>query len=138
MFSKSHVILLWWSISIIQISPKLIDCEKQSPGGVLRNFVKLTGKHLCQSLFFKVFSCEFCGITEHLRATASRLSQVLLPKSDKHSPSSKRITILHQNRVILQRWYHQHSFVSNCRGYQIANFGGKKPTSSFNYYKRMT
>ena len=62
--------------------------------GVLRNFAKFTGKHLCQSLFFnkvagaacnfikketltQVFSCEFCEIskntcfTEHLRTTAS-------------------------------------------------------------------
>ena len=52
--------------------------------GVLRNFTKLTGKHLCQSLFFnrketlaEVFYCEFCEIskntffTEHLWATAS-------------------------------------------------------------------
>ena len=58
--------------------------------GVLKNFAKLTGKHLCQSLFFNkagrpatslkkrlVFSCEFCEIfkytffTEHLRTTAS-------------------------------------------------------------------
>ena len=50
--------------------------------GVPRNFTKFTGKHLCQSLFFKktlaqVFSCEFCEIskntffTENLRATAS-------------------------------------------------------------------
>ena len=42
--------------------------------GVLRNFAKFTGKHLYQSLFFnKVFSCEFCEISnntlfrEHLR-----------------------------------------------------------------------
>ena len=52
-----------------------VFCEK----GVLRNFTKLTGKHLCQSLFFKkvadlmpatlskktlaqVLSCEFCEI----------------------------------------------------------------------------
>ena len=55
--------------------------------GVLRNFAKFTGSHLCQGLFFKkvaglfikkealaeVFSCEFCEIlripflTEHLR-----------------------------------------------------------------------
>ena len=63
--------------------------------GVLRNFAKLSGKHLCQSLFFnkvavlravtitkkqtlrQMFSCEFCVIskskffTEHLWATAS-------------------------------------------------------------------
>ena len=54
--------------------------------GVLRNFTKFTGKHLCQSLFFnkvaaqtlaQVFSCEFCEIfknilfTENFRVTAS-------------------------------------------------------------------
>ena len=40
-----------------------VFCKK----GVLRNFTKFTGKHLCQSLFFnkretlaQVFSCEFC------------------------------------------------------------------------------
>ena len=39
--------------------------------GVLRNFAKFTGKHLCQSLFFneetqtKVFSCEFCEIPKN-------------------------------------------------------------------------
>ena len=59
--------------------------------GVLRNFAKFTGKHLCQSLFFnkvaglqlyrketlaQVFSCEFCEIskntfsTEHFWTTA--------------------------------------------------------------------
>ena len=64
--------------------------------GVLINFTKFTGKHLCQSLFFnkvagaacnfikketlaQVFSCEFCQIsritffTEHLWMTASDL-----------------------------------------------------------------
>ena len=52
--------------------------------GVLRNFKKFTGKHLCQSSFLiklqaeaQVFSCEFCNIskntffTEHLWTTAS-------------------------------------------------------------------
>ena len=50
---------------------------------VPNNFPKFTGKHLCQSLFFKketlaqVFSCEFCEIskniffTEHLGTTTS-------------------------------------------------------------------
>ena len=83
------------------ISAKL---QKQPPEvfykkGVLRNFAKFTGKHLCQSLFFnkvaglrpkdcdfvkketlaQVFSCEFCEIskntfsTEHLGTTASEL-----------------------------------------------------------------
>ena len=50
-------------------------CEK----GVLRNFAKFAGKHLCQSLFFnkvagniikketlaQVFSCEFCEISKN-------------------------------------------------------------------------
>ena len=41
-----------------------------SENGVLRNFAKFTGKHLCQSLFFnkvtaQVFSCEFCEISEN-------------------------------------------------------------------------
>ena len=43
--------------------------------GVLRNFTKFTGKHLCQSLFFnkvaaqtlaQVFSCEFCEIFKNI------------------------------------------------------------------------
>ena len=48
--------------------------------GVLRNFTKFTGKHLCQSFFFnkvpglnfiekdtlaQVFSCEFCEISKN-------------------------------------------------------------------------
>ena len=46
--------------------------------GVRRNFVKFTGKHLCQSLFFdkvanfieietlaQIFSCEFCEISKN-------------------------------------------------------------------------
>ena len=61
--------------------------------GVLRNFTKFTGKHLCQSVFFnkretlaQVFSCEFCEISkniffrEHHRATTS----VLRTLSDNH------------------------------------------------------
>ena len=51
--------------------------------GILRNFAKFTGKHLCQSHFFKketleqVFPCEFCEICnnalfpEYLLTTAS-------------------------------------------------------------------
>ena len=62
--------------------------------GVLRNFAKFNGKHLCQCLYFnnvaglnfikkealaQVFSCEFCEIfnniffTEYLWTTASEL-----------------------------------------------------------------
>ena len=59
--------------------PKVF-CEK----GVLRNFVKFTGKYLCQSLFFnkasglqlylnefqaQVFSCEFCEISKNTYRT---------------------------------------------------------------------
>ena len=53
--------------------------QKQSPGGVLRNLTKFTGKHLWQSLFFnkvaglieketlaQVFSCEFCQISKNI------------------------------------------------------------------------
>ena len=41
----------------IETSESDDECQKQSPGsfykkGVLKNFAKLTGKHLCQSLFF--------------------------------------------------------------------------------------
>ena len=52
-----------------------VFCKK----GVLRNFTKFKGNHLCQSLFFnkvdcnfikketlaRVFSCEFCGISKN-------------------------------------------------------------------------
>ena len=47
-----------------------VFCKK----GVLRNFAKFTGKHLCQSLYFnkvaglglaQVFSCEFCEFSRN-------------------------------------------------------------------------
>ena len=44
-----------------------VFCKK----GVLKNFTKLAGKHLCQRLFFKkeslaqMFSCEFCEISKN-------------------------------------------------------------------------
>ena len=75
-----------------QKQPAEVICKKS----VLRNFRKLTGKHLCQSLFFnkvaglckfikketlaQVFSCEFSEIskstffTENLSTTASEKS----------------------------------------------------------------
>ena len=61
----------------IRSSRQEVFCKK----GVLRNFVKLTGKHLCQSLFFnkvadlkyikketleQLFFCEFCKILRTL------------------------------------------------------------------------
>ena len=36
--------------------------QKQSPGGALRNFAKLTGKHLCQNLFLRSWS-TFAHVT---------------------------------------------------------------------------
>ena len=69
--------------------------------GVLRNFAELTGKHLCQSLFFnkvaplgpatllkkdtlaQVLCCEFCEISrnifsaEQLQTTASEGSKFM-------------------------------------------------------------
>ena len=64
----------------------IFEKSEAATRGVLRNFAKFTGKHLCQSLFFfikkeslaQVFSCEFCEIStntffiEHLRTTASK------------------------------------------------------------------
>ena len=58
------VILL---MSLFRNSRPEVFCKK----GVLRNSAKVTGKHLCQSLFFKketltqVFSCEFCKISKN-------------------------------------------------------------------------
>ena len=97
--------------SLLYIQQKYI--QKQPPElfhekGVLGSFIKFTGKHLCQSLFFtkvaglmpdacsfikketlaQVFSCEFCEIsrntffTEHLRTTASCVFRTLSRTSD--------------------------------------------------------
>ena len=86
MFSSIYIILLTSDRS------SRLRCSVKK--GVLINFVKFTGKHLCQRLFFKkvaglglnfikketlaqVFSCEFCEIsmntffTEHIPTTAS-------------------------------------------------------------------
>ena len=62
-------------VANIRSSRPDVFCKK----GVLRNFAKFTGKHLCQSLFFnkvvglrpakgclaQVFPCEFCKISEN-------------------------------------------------------------------------
>ena len=81
--------------------------------GVLRNFTKFTGKHLCQGHFFKrdsfkkealtqVFSCEFCEIsrntffTEHLWTTVSCTAKIFEEyprKSDKHAGSSEGLRL---------------------------------------------
>ena len=86
--------------------------QKQPPEcsvgeGVLWNFAKFLGKHLCQSLLFdkvavlrkketltRVFSCEFCEIfkntffTEHLWTTASK-HQISTRVNQKKTKSSR-------------------------------------------------
>ena len=56
------------TISTYRSSRPEVFCKK----GVLGNFTKFTGKHLCQRFFFKkkeslaqVFSCEFCEISNN-------------------------------------------------------------------------
>ena len=59
------------AIRTVRSSRPEVLCKK----GVLRNFTKFTGKHLCQSLFCslrpkketlaQVFSCEFCEISKN-------------------------------------------------------------------------
>ena len=80
--------------------------------GVLRNFAKFIGKHLCQSLFFnevaetlaQVFSCEFCEIskntffTKHLWKTAS--GKILAKKGESECNKArfdlkKLVVVLH-------------------------------------------
>ena len=61
----------WENIRTCRSSRPEVFCKK----GVLRNLAKFTGKHLCQSLFFKkvaglrslaqVFSREFCKIPKN-------------------------------------------------------------------------
>ena len=79
---KLQADILFWPISVHvtsvgQKQPPEVFCKK----GVLKNFAKFTGKHLCQSLFFnkvdlqacnfikketlaQVFSCKFCEISK--------------------------------------------------------------------------
>ena len=80
-----YLFFLWYYYCYcnIQKQPPEVFYKK----GVLRNFTKFTGKHLCQSLFFskvaslacnltkketltQVFFCEFCDISKN---TAGRL-----------------------------------------------------------------
>ena len=70
--------LFWKKTSGFRSSRPEVFCKK----GVLKNFAKFTGKHLCQSLFFdkvagaacsfikketlaQMFSCEFCEISKN-------------------------------------------------------------------------
>ena len=48
--------------AILRSSRPEVFCKK----GVLRNFTKFTGKHLCQSLLFFTFFLRTPFLTEHL------------------------------------------------------------------------
>ena len=70
----------------IELSEEFIAMwkEDQPPGvfckkGVLRNFAKFTGKHLCQSLFFN----KVAGLAKFLRTPPSDCFQSLKRMSDK-------------------------------------------------------
>ena len=59
-FLRKEIALILQSVSLKLLEMSWIYCyaQKQSPEvsrkkGVLRNFTKFTGKHLCQSLFFR-------------------------------------------------------------------------------------
>ena len=86
----------------ISSRPEVLICKK----GVLKNFAKFTGKHLCQSFFLnkketltQVLSCEFCEIfknnffIEHLRWLLLLLKTFdkILRKATILDPSSVRI-----------------------------------------------
>ena len=83
--------------------PLMWNKKRSMKKGVLENFTKFTGKHLCQSLFLnkvadlrtatllkerllaQVFSCKFCEIfkntffTEHLWTTSSGSPEISFP-----------------------------------------------------------
>ena len=73
--SQGHLMEKFWLN--IQNQETLEAVVKRCSVGALRNFTKFTGKHLCQSLFFKacnfikketltqVFSCEFWEISKN-------------------------------------------------------------------------
>ena len=70
----------------IQKQPPEVFCKK----GVLRNFAKFTGKHLCQSLFFnKVAGGAF--FTEHVWATAYVYNSLLERNVVYHSRTQKQL-----------------------------------------------
>ena len=77
---------------------------------VLRNFAKFTGKHLCQSLFFKketlaqVFSVNFAKFlrTPFLQNTSGRLLLILLLYYGHMSATDIRITYRKDDKCIMQ------------------------------------
>ena len=75
---KFFKIFLLLQLHLLQLTAKHRTTRSSRPEvfckkGVLRNFAKVTGKHLCQSLFFnkvaglrpQVFSCDFCEISKN-------------------------------------------------------------------------
>ena len=70
LFNNENQFKTWDEMKISYRSSRPeVFCKK----GVLRNFSKFTGKHLCQRLFFfkkeslaQVFSCEFCQISKNI------------------------------------------------------------------------
>ena len=54
-------------------SVKKVFCKK----GALRNFIKFTGKHLCQSLFFNKVADTFLNKTPLVAGSALRLCKSL-------------------------------------------------------------
>ena len=72
--------------------------QKQPPEvfykkGILKNFAKFTGKHLCQSLFFNKVAGPR---TEHLQNTSGRL---LLNKSSKNDVGANILSFFHSYLV---------------------------------------
>ena len=78
-----------WSLVLLlnRSSHPEVFCKK----GVLRNFAKFKGKHLCQSLFFKkealaqVFSGELCKISKNTFFTEHLLSFIMYKRKKKES-----------------------------------------------------
>ena len=66
-----------------------VFCKK----GVIRNFAKFTGKHLCQSLFLmaQVFSCEFCE-TSPVAASENGIKNKKATKTENSPCSINTIT----------------------------------------------
>ena len=99
--------------------------------GVLQNFTKFTGKHLCQSLFIKketlaqVFSCEFCKIfkntfsTEHLWMTTSEDNYIkaaydyqMTSKMIREALQGEEAWLDHRKQHFLYPWKSNHSIIS--------------------------
>ena len=76
--------------------------------GVLRNFTKFTGKHLCQSLrSVTLLRCEFCEtsknnfFTEHLWTTASEFVTEILIFRSSHSQMFFKISDLKDFAILV-------------------------------------